>query len=147
MLADHLIFRRSVTISCLDHSVLHIFLTLDMKRLLTSLIKHIDLKLCWVGLSILKLTCISITQASVTMLQMCLLRCVWALAWYGLHLLIAQLHPISTWQVRNFFVFLDFVGSSVYSKNFYNFVRILNDAVTSVSVISNIKLSDFPNKV
>lgn len=48
---------------------------------------------------------------------------------------------------KEFFVFLDFVGSSVYSKNFYDFIRILNDGVTSVSLISNIKLSDFPNKM
>lgn len=124
MLTDNLIFRISV----------FIYFDIGYKKQTPDVywVKHVDLKLPWVDLSIVRLTYVCITQANVTMLQMCLLQCVWALVWYGLPSLTAQLHPISTWQVRNFIVFSDFVGSLV-----YRFIRTLTDGVTSVILISN----------
>ena len=43
---------------------------------------------------------------------------------------------------KELFVFLDFVSVSVQSKNFYSFIRVLHDGVTSVVLISSIKFLD-----
>ena len=109
VLIGHLILKSpSMTTSGIDLSVLHIFLTLDIKSTPCSTWLDTDLKLCQVGICVMRLVYIYFTQGSVTILQTCLLQYVWVLAWYGSPWLTARLHQISTWQVRKLFILLDF---------------------------------------
>lgn len=74
MLIGHLILTSpSVTISGIDLSVLHLFLTLDIKKqILLYLVRHVDLTLCQVGICVMRLAYIYFTQGSVITLQTCL---------------------------------------------------------------------------